>query len=460
MADPLSSIAGLSSGIDSKALVEQMMLLERRPAARLEGVIEANNKRTAALGQFQTTLDALKTAMAALADGKAFDAYSVTTAGVAGNGRALLAASAGAGAAPGAYQVKVLGLATAHKVTAGSGQASATEALGVTGAFALRRPGADPADPALVAVTLDGSESLSTIRDRINAATGTSKIQASIVSTKSDGSDQRLVLSSTQTGEAGRFELVATDGDPLAALGLAAPITQTGNDARAEIDGVVVTRATNTLSDVVAGVTMTLSAADENATATVTVDRLKSAPRDAVKGLVDAYNAAQTFLKAQTAVGGALAAEPMARTARGQLSAAVIAAGAGLPTDMATLASLGVSLTKEGTLSFDADRFEKGYTGRYDELKATIANRSKALTDVIDSLTQPITGAIDRRELSLADQNLRFTSRIADIDARLEKKRAALLAQFAKFEATLGGINAMGNNISAQLKGLTASRDD
>ena len=240
MAEALTSITGLSSGIDSKALVEQMMLIERRPADRLQATVDANTKRTTALGQLQTRLDALKTAAAGLVDGSAFNAFTVTTSGTATGGRSLLTATAGTGAVPGAYQVKVLGLATSHKLTASSGQASATDPLGLTGTFDLRRP-----DGAVLGSVDVAGKSLAQIRDAINAFSGTAKLQATIVSANAAGTDQRLVLSSQQSGEAGRFELVATAGDPLTALGLAAPVEQLGKDSRVEIDGVVVTRSTN-----------------------------------------------------------------------------------------------------------------------------------------------------------------------------------------------------------------------
>jgi flagellar hook-associated protein 2 len=456
MADPLSTITGLSSGIDSKTLVEQMMRLERRPADRMQAIVDANTKRTTALGQFQTLVEGLKTAAASLADKSAFDAYSVTTAGTASGGRSLLTATATVGAVPGAYDVKVLKLATAHKLTASAGQASSTTPLGVTGSFELRRPD----DTVLGSVTLDGTETLAGVRDKINALTGTSKVQASALSTTAAGTDNRLVLSSQQTGEAGRFKLVATAGDPLTALGLAAPTEQTGHDARVEIDGVPVTRSTNTLTDVLPGVTLNLSAEDPTASATMTVERFKATPRDAAQGLVEAYNKVVAFIKEQTGTGKALAGEALLRSARGSLSGSVLAKGAGLPADLATLASVGISLGKDGTLSFDATKFDAQYTGRYDDVKATLADRAKALSDFADSLAKSSTGSIDQRESALTDLNGRLTERIADIDARLDKKRTALLAQFAKFEAALGRINALGSSLTSQLSGLNSSSSD
>ena len=456
MAESLTSITGLSSGIDSKALVEQMMKLERRPADRLQAVVDANAKRSKALGQLQTKLDAVRSAAAGLVDGSAFEAMSVTTAGVASGGRSLLTATATAGATQGAYQIKVLSLATAQKSTSSIGQTSATTALGVTGTFELRRPD----DTVLGTVTLDGTETLNGIRDKINTASGTAKIQASVVSANAAGTDQRLVLASQQTGSAGRFKLVATAGDPLTPLGLAAPIEQIGKDSQVDIDGVVVTRSTNTISDVLKGVTLNLTAEDPTATATMTVERFAASPREAVKAFVEAYNAARKLLGEQMAIGQPLANEPMARAVRGSMSKAILDKGTGLPADLATLASVGVSLNKDGTLAYDEAKFNTAYTGRFDELKATLANRAKAVSDFAESLSKPMTGVIAQRDLAITDHTLRLTDRIADIDARLEKKRAALLAHFAKFEATLGGITAMGNSLSSQLKGLTAKSED
>jgi flagellar hook-associated protein 2 len=455
MAESLSSITGLSSGIDSKALVDQMMSVERRTAVRMESTIAANNKRSAALAQFQTAMDTLKAATASLTDGTAFDAVSTTVIGSAATGRSTLTATASAGAIPGSYQVKVLSLASAQKSTASAGQTSTTTPLGVTGTFELRRPD----DTVLGSVTLDGTETLAGVRDKINAASTTAKLQTSIVSTKADGTDQRLVIASQQTGTAGAFKLVATAGDPLTALGLATPITQGGTDAKAEIDGVMVTRSTNTMSDVVTGVTFNLTAEDPTAVSTVTVGRVANSSSQAVQAMVDAFNAVQAFIKKEGAPGGALATEPLVRAARGAMSGILLAKGTGLALGMETLGSIGVALTREGTLSFDQTKFTSAYTNKYDDLKATLKERTTAISKFAESLTKSGTGTIASRTTAITDANGRLTSRVADIDARLEKKRAALLAQFAKFEASLGGINAMGKTISAQLSGLNAKSD-
>lgn len=452
MAESLSSITGISSGIDSKALVEQIIKLERRPADRMQATIDGNAKRADALSQLQKAIETLKKSADGIADGSTLTGYSVSVSGQAANGRALLTSSAGTGALPGSYQVRVLDLASTQKLTATTGQASATTALNLTGAFDLRRP-----DGTVVGSVDVAGKSLADIRDAINALPASAKVQATIVSTRSDGTDQRLVIGSTQAGAAGRFGLVATSGDPLTGLGLAAPLERPGTDARVEVDGVEVTRPTNTLTDVIAGVTMSLSTADQAATATVTVDRLKSAVHDAAQGMVDAYNTVQALVKAQSGADAPLAKEPLLRSARAALSGVVLGEGAGLPAGAATLGSVGVSLTKDGTLQLDSATFDAAYDRGFDGLKATLANRATAMSALAQSLVAPATGSIARREQALTDMSASLTGRITDIDSRLDKKRTALLAQYAKFEASLGRINALSTNITTQLAGLNKS---
>jgi hypothetical protein len=58
---------------------------------------------------------------------------------------------------------------------------------------------------------------------------------------------------------------------------------------------------------------------------------------------------------------------------------------------------------------------------------------------------------------SIDEQSARLADRIGDVDARLEKKRQNLLAQYAKFEAALGRMKAVGDSMSAQFTGLLNS---
>ena len=458
MAEPLSSISGLSSGIDSKALVEQIMLLERRPAVRLESSIDANKKKAEAFAQFKTLLTAFKTAAEAFKKGTGLNALSTTVSGTDGAGRALLAATASAstGALPGSYQVEVQSLARAQK-SIGTAQASATTALGLAGTVDVAVGGA-----ALGTLTLDGTESLVQVRDKLSALAGTPpKFQATLLS--AGATDQRLVLTGTQAGSSGAFTLTDTSGTVAASLGLSGTPYHDASDAKFVVDGVPMTRTSNTVADAIPGVTLTLSAAEIGKTATVNVERFPSAATDAAKAFVEAYNKVVAFVQVQattTATALPLRGDPMLRTVRASINKEMLGSGAGLPADMARLGSAGITLQKDGTLALNAEVFSAAYASRQGELSAMLAERGAAVVDQIDVFTATGTGMIDARSSALTDRNATLASKVSDIDSRLEKKRATLLAQYAKFEASLGKLKSIGDSLTSQLKSLSSGSDD
>ena len=476
MAEPLTSFTGVSSGLDWRSLVDQMMKAERRPADRLQTTIAENGRRKEALNAFQAQLTTLQDAAAALA-GRAsgassspFESFLVTSSSPPGSTRTAAQATAGAGAAPGTYAVRVTALATPQKWTAGAGLAP-TAAIGSAYAgttLTLSKTGGAPTIPP---IALDGTETLTTLRDRINALnTGAtpSGVSAALVSVSA--TEQRLVLTSTATGVANGFALDDGGSGLLAQLGLDAAaraanpqLAQAAADAAFSVDGIAMTRPTNTAADVLPGVTLTLTAEGD---ATVTVARRPGAASEAVKAFVDAFNAVQRTVATQGRdPKSPLFNDALLRTVRGGLTSEIVravtpATAPGVAADLSTLASLGVSLQKDGTLAFDASKLNAALDARGGNVQALLADRMGALADYTESIARPLTGLIDRRESAIDTQNGRLTDRIADIDARLEKRRLALVAQFSKFEASLGKLKALGDQMTAQFSGLNRRSDD
>lgn len=447
MAEPLSSISGISSGIDYKALVDQIIALDRRPAVQLQAKIDANTRRRTALGDVQTALTALQTAADALKAGTPFDSYQVTASGADASGRSLVAATARAGAANGSYQLVVERLAAAQK-TVGTAGVSSTAALGAAGTFAVNGQH----------VEVLATDTLAQVRDKVNALAKQTGVRAAIVTGGPE--DARLVLTSVATGAASAFTVTDVSGTVAGTtLGLTGAPAQAARDARVTVDGIAVERPTNVVSDAIPGVTLTLSAADPARTASLTVERNKGAATEAFKGFVEAYNKARAVVKQQGSAGGALAGDAMLRTVTAALSSQVLATDAALPADMTSLGAAGITVQKDGTLSVDAARLDAAYDGRLDDLRTMLAGRMGAVSDYLKGVAAPLTGLIDQRETTVDEQSARMQARIADIDARLDKRRTSLLAQYARFEAALGRIKAIGDSIGTQLSGLNAKRD-
>lgn len=152
------------------------------------------------------------------------------------------------------------------------------------------------------------------------------------------GGTEAALLGRTSTSTVGRLREVAT-----------------GSDATLRVDGVTVTRGGNTVSDVIAGVTLTLQAAEPGTEIDVNVTRDDDATVDAVKALATAYNDVVNFVGAQTALGTPLASNGTLRSTRAQLTNVLLTDLVGLPPGSAygraTLA--GVSLSKTGMLEVD-----------------------------------------------------------------------------------------------------------
>lgn len=205
----IASISGLASGIQWQDLIDQIMAQETaRRVTPYNTQITLQQQRSEAWTAYQGILTRLSDASKALRDGTAFGSYQAT-AGLGTGGRALVSVATNAAAAPGSYKVEVLGLASAEKLS-GNVVTSATDALGIEGEFSVNGR----------AITIAADDSLSVIRDRINASnsgTSPSRVSATILSTANG--EHRLVLSSDTAGAAG-MELVDGDDGALRQLGL------------------------------------------------------------------------------------------------------------------------------------------------------------------------------------------------------------------------------------------------
>ena len=171
MADSLSSIPGVSSGTDWKALVDAIIAQDRRPAVTMQAKIDANSTRKSSLEQYRTLMSALQTASDALKDGSALNSFLATTAGTDASGRVVASAAASSTASPGNYSLNVTQLARAQKTVGSATFGSASTALDLSGRLVLGGQNVD----------LAATDTLAGIRDKINAVSGASGVQATLI---------------------------------------------------------------------------------------------------------------------------------------------------------------------------------------------------------------------------------------------------------------------------------------
>lgn len=284
-------------GIDTSALIEEAVAAKEAPADRIEVKIEENETTIAAYQDLQSLLQDLQTASQSLrnaagSEGQADNVFNDRAAYIEGSAADAIGATIEQGAADGSYEIEVQQIAKAHKV--GSTSVSDPDAdLGMDGTFTL---GLEDGGTASISVTSDMS--INDIASAINAESETTNVTATVLKV-TDG-DYMLVLSGTETGKS--ITATADSGDDvLSAMGIATAGVfdaelQAPQDAILVFDGVTITRSSNSIDDLIDGMTLELYEAAPGETISIDVETDLSAVEDAITAFVDAYNALREFV--------------------------------------------------------------------------------------------------------------------------------------------------------------------
>lgn len=246
-------------------------------------------------GKLQSALTALQTAAAKLAKTDTWNSTSVTSTNTA------FAATTSTNANVGEFTINVSKIAKGQVLTTAPGTIdSNTKQLGATTAgnsrtITITQAGAD--SKPLTVTLADGDTSLNGIAKAINAANG--NVSASIV--KADTGDYRLMLSSKTTGTDSDMTVTVTGDDTLnAVIGGAALNKQVeSQNAVVNVNGIDIIRQSNTITDALPGVTLTLKA-PSTADETLSVTRSTDDNKKAVTEWVTAYNSLQSTITSLT----------------------------------------------------------------------------------------------------------------------------------------------------------------
>jgi len=200
--------------------------------------------------------------------------------------------------------------------------------------------------------------------DEVNKITG---VQATLIDT--DGSGSLSLSIRSDTGASNSFSISSGSGD-LSAFNTGdysnawVARQTTAADASFTVDGVTVTRSSNTITDLFAGHTINLTAADSSTTIEVTSSLATTDARSRMQSFIDSINTVKTFLKTETQRGlngaepGSLAGDVTATAILRELNGLTTTPITGYGSTDYYLANLGVRTERDGTLSLDANAFD------------------------------------------------------------------------------------------------------
>jgi len=328
-----------------------------------------------------------------------------------------------------------------------SGKGTAAKDLHIAGSSTLLDVGGAPTHAidgsTALRVSLDEDETLQDLVDKINAADG--QVVASIFNAGGGATPFRLSLASELAGAAGEllvdasqlefsFRETAAAQDALLLVGSAS------SPASA-----LVTSATNTFTEVIDGVTLTLKGASTEEVE-VAIDQTEQPVVSQLELFVTQYNKLQDKLDEQTAfeeaanATGVLFGSRETLRVQSDLTALLTSRFFGLGS-IQSLAELGLSLDDQGKLQFDTAAFrdklaedpetvEQFFTDAERGLAARFAAASERLAGVGESVLVGRSSALQHS----IDANL---TRIGAFNARLERERESLLNEFFRLEETL-----------------------
>jgi flagellar hook-associated protein 2 len=277
----------------------------------------------------------------------------------------------------------------------------------------------------------------------------------------------RLQLSSAQTGVDGAMNI---DMAAFAPVGGFTSLTDAA-DAQVTITGdnpYSITSSTNTFDQTMPGVSFTVSTVSTDpVTLTVSPDRTSLASK--VQSMVSAYNQVVNAIKSATAYSsttgskGVLSGDAGLRRLAREINDAVVR-----PVDGATPTSVGmagVTLGKDGTLTFDSAAFTAAATDDPDGLERLFGATATGLgtTGVLprlkaalDAATQSGTGYLVTAEDSERQTATRYQKQVQALQDRLVTYEANLRSRFSIMNATLQNLSSQQSWLASQLASLSA----
>ena len=310
----MSSLYAVGSGLNIPKIVSELVAADRAPTEnRINNQGKAATAKLSALSTIKSALSNLQGALDSLSTNLSTPAFKSTVAEGAG-----FSASSTAQASAGSYEIEVLSLARGNKLS--------------SAAFASdERVGAGTLDIGFAGTTLQveigADATLSSVAREINRVAGGKGVTASVITSDAG---QHLVLAATGTGAGNAVTVSASGADRLGELswdGSAGGMTQTtaASQAQVKIDGQLRSGDSNTFTDLVAGMTITLEKPSDGKAHSLSVAADSSLAKGSLQSFVSTYNATLTALKnassynAETKTASALTGDAMVRGLQSQL---------------------------------------------------------------------------------------------------------------------------------------------
>lgn len=457
MASSISSLGLGSDGALSYDVIDQLRAVdEKAQITPIDTKLESNATKQKDLSILTTMAATLKSSTSSLSDEMSYLKRTSTVS----NSAVSVSAASGSGIQD--FSLHVTQLAK-RDVYQSSGFASESTALGLaSGTLTITVNGSD------YEIDVDSTTTLTQLKEKINDTAGT-KVTASVLNV--GGTDpQKLVIKSDETGEENAISFSATDNAILTSLGLddVNNHIQTAKNAKFTYNNVAIERSSNTIEDLVVGLSITLNEEQdltENTTVSITqnTDEIKSA----LESFVSAYNdlisnlSEATKYDTETKTAGTFQGVSQISALSSEIRRQLLS----LDDAGRSLSDYGLALNEGGTLEFDTTVFDEAIRTNADDIESFFRGSTNEdgelsngfFTDFNELLARYVTGEesiLSLYQSSLSGEKTSLSEERKTTLSRLDARYETMATRFASYDSI---INKLNNQFSALSQMIEAS---
>lgn len=453
------AIDGLVSGLQTTDLINKLMAIESAPQTLLKGKVSTTQTLVNAFQSLNTSVASLASFAKKTALPASVDLFTATSSATS------VLATAASGASVGQIDLSVTSVAKSQvSVTAAMSQWPDSPAT-----FTIVK-----ADGTKVELTA-ASTSMSDIADAINSSSA--GVKASRVAAGTNGTDPlyRLQLTSTTTGAASAFQVFRGSAADVTAATATNLLTETGaatvataTDASVKLWAgtaaeQVITSSTNSFADILPGVTITVSKV-EALPVSIDVAKDTAGISSLASNLVANLSAVFNFIDSKSTVTPTTSSTGQAGTSAGVFTGnstardvkARIMTAASAPVDGRSPSEIGISITKDGTVEYDATKFAAALAADPVKTQAMLQTISDRVATAADSASNQYTGSITQIITGQQSSLKSLGDQISDWDIRLASQRTGLERVYSALEVSLSNLQAQSSWLTSQLASLTA----
>jgi len=441
-AEPMISSPGVGSGLDINGIITKLMSVEKIPLQKLEKKEAALEVKLSALGKLSSALSDLKTSAAGLQDKTKLGHFLAESS----NEDQLTATATSLDMAEN-HTVKISQLATNHRLTSAPHESADAAIQAGTYTYSYGVVGEDGVEQKSFTVDIDAAKStLAELKDAINRSKDNSGVNASIVNA-ADGT--HLVLTARESGT--QSAITASGGNTAFTEITAA------QDAEIFVDGMRATPSSNTVTDVIPGMTLELKTVGPD-TLTVGAKPDKAAMLETMKGFTEAYNTLNGLMKDLNS--GDLRGEGITGGIESSLRSKFFSSTTDAQGVNHSSLDFGLTFDKYGALSLDDSKFtdivDSDFLSMIDFFTAE-GGFSEQLSDTVELYTNT-DGLLHSRKKGFDSRVNSIDSQKERLEFRLEMKEDQYKKEFTQLDSMMAQLNVTSQQLSQQLATLPGVR--